>query len=125
MAKNGKSKTDKTRRSLHIRTGDSVIVISGGGRSKEVRKVIGVLPREGKVIVEGVNVMKDSQSQKNRQGGRPAGINEENYIEKPYPIDASNVALVDPKTGKPTRVKFQRSADGKVQRVAVKSGQNI
>jgi large subunit ribosomal protein L24 len=118
-------KTDKTRRSLHIRTGDSVVVISGGGRSKQARTVLGVLPREGKVIVEGVNVMKDSQSQKNKQGGRQAGINEQNFIEKPYPIDASNVALVDPKTGKPTRVKFQRSTEGKVQRLSVKSGQAI
>ena len=116
---------DKTRRSLHIRTGDDVIVISGGGRSKQSRKVLGVLPREGKVIVEGVNVMKDSQSQKNKQGGKPAGINEQNFIEKPYPIYASNVALIDPKSGKPTRVKFQKGSDGKTQRLSVKSGQAI
>lgn len=120
-----KKQIDKTRRSLNIRTGDSVIVISGGGRSKEARKVLSVLPREGKVIVEGVNVMKDSQSQKNKQGGRDADINNQNYVEKPYPIDASNVALVDPKTGKATRVKFQKGSDGKTQRLSVKSGQAI
>lgn len=113
------------KRSLHIRTGDTVIVISGGGRSKQPRTVLGVLPRQGKVIVEGVNVMKDSQSQKNKQGGRQAGINEQNYVEKPFPIDVSNVALVDPKSGKPTRVKFRKSSDGKLERVAVKSGQTI
>jgi large subunit ribosomal protein L24 len=115
----------KTPKKVNVRTGDSVIVISGGGRSKQVRKVMGVLPREGKVLVEGVNVMKDSQSQRNRQGGRQAGINEQNYIEKPYPIDASNVALVDPKSGKPTRVKYQKDGSGKLQRVSVKSGQTV
>ena len=120
MAKQKESKARK----LNIRTGDSVIVISGGGRSKTPRKVLSVLPREGKVIVEGVNVMKDSQKNK-QQGGRQAGINEENFVEKPFPIDASNVALVDPKTGGPTRVKLQKGSDGKRERVAVKSGQTI
>jgi large subunit ribosomal protein L24 len=121
-----KKAQDKKVRGLHVRTGDKVIVISGGGRSKEVRTVLGVLPREGKVIVEGVNVMKDSQSQKQQQrSGRQADINNQNYIEKPVPIDVSNVQLVDPKSGKPTRVKFQKSAEGKLERIAVKSGQAI
>lgn len=111
-------------RKLNIRTGDMVLVISGGGRSKTPRKVLSVLPREAKVVVEGVNVMKDSNKNK-QQGGRQAGINDENFVEKPFPIDASNVALVDPKSGGPTRVKLRKGADGKRQRIAVKSGQTI
>jgi large subunit ribosomal protein L24 len=125
MAKKDSNSSRNGKGKINIRTGDTVLVISGGGRSKTPRKVLNVLPREGKVIVEGVNVMKDSQSQKNRQGGRQADINEQNYIEKPYAIDASNVALVDPKSGKATRVKLQTGKVGKKQRIAVKSGQAI
>ena len=124
MAKKESNSSRNGKGKINIRTGDEVIVISGGGRSKTPRKVLNVLPREGKVIVEGVNVMKDSQKNK-QQGGRQADINEQNYIEKPFPIDASNVALVDPKSGKPTRVKLQAGKDGKKQRIAVKSGQAI
>ena len=109
---------------LAIRTGDMVLVLSGEGRSKTPRKVLSVLPREGKVVIEGVNVMKDSQKA-NQQGGRQAGINEENFVEKPYPIHASKVALIDPKSGERTRVRLQTDKDGKKQRIAVKSGQAI
>lgn len=108
---------------LAIRKDDMVIVLSGEGRSKTPRKVLNVLPYEGKVVVEGVNVMKDSQKA-NQQGGRAAG-SEENFVEKPYPIHASKVALVDPKSGKQTRVRFETGKDGKKQRIAVKSGQAI
>jgi large subunit ribosomal protein L24 len=118
MAKKTVAQASRT----HIRTGDTVLVISGGGRSKTPRKVLGVLPREGKVLVEGVNMMKDSQKH-DRQGAQ-ADINQQNFIEKPYPIDVSNVALADPKTGKATRMRLQKHGDGK-QRVAVKSGQTI
>jgi len=120
MAKAQEQKKQK----LAIRTGDMVLVLSGEGRSKTPRKVLSVLPREGKVIVEGVNVMKDSQKQ-NQQGGRQAGASEENFVEKPFPIHASKVALVDPKSGERTRVRFEVGKDGKKQRVAVKSGQAI
>jgi large subunit ribosomal protein L24 len=119
VAKKQKVVIQKTR----IRTGDTVLVISGGGRSKTPRKVLGVLPREGKVLVEGVNMMKDSQKQD--QQNAQADINRQNFIEKPYPINASNVALVDPESGKATRVRLQKNGDGNKQRVAVKSGQAI
>lgn len=121
MAKAQKTQKQK----LAIRTGDTVIVISGEGRSKTPRKVLSVLPSQGKVIVEGVNVMKDSQKQNQQQGGRQAGINEENFIEKPFPIFASKVALVDPKSGTRTRVRLQVDKEGNKQRIAVKSGQAI
>ncbi len=107
---------------LAIRKDDMVIVLSGEGRSKTPRKVLSVLPYEGKVVVEGVNLIKDSQKA-NQQGGQ-AG-NEENFVEKAYPIHASKVALIDPKSGKQTRVRYETGKDGKKQRVAVKSGQAI
>lgn len=120
MAKAGKK---VERRKLHIRTGDMVLVISGEDRSKTPRKVLSVLSNEGKVVVEGVNVMKDSQKQNQQQGGAQAST--ENFIEKPYPIDASNVALIDPKSGAPTRIRLQVDKDGKRQRIAVKSGEVV
>ena len=123
MAKKQEPKKQK----MAIRTGDTVLVIAGEGRSKTPRKVLNVLPREGKVVVEGVNVMKDSQKQNQRnqsEAGR-AGINEQNFIEKPFPIYASKVALIDPKSGERTRVRLQTDKAGNKQRVAVKSGQAI
>jgi len=114
-----KKKKKVERKSLNIRTGDDVIVISGEGRSPQPRKVIGVVLADGKVIVEGVNVMKDTQK-KNAQ--RQPG--DQDFIEKPFPIDASNVALIDPKTKQRTRVGTKVGADGKRERVG-KSGETI
>ena len=113
------------RKKLHVKTGDMVMILSGDGRSKTPRKVLSTLASEGKVVVEGVNVMKKAQKQNQQQGGRQAGINEENFIETAMPIHASKVALIDPKSGERTRVRFQIDKDGKKQRVAVKSGQTV
>jgi large subunit ribosomal protein L24 len=121
-----KKQEAKTKK-MNIRTGDMVLVISGEGRSKTPRKVLSVLPSEGKVVVEGVNVMKDSQKQNqgNQTEASRAGINEQNFVEKPMPIYASKVALVDPKSGERTRVRLEADKEGNKQRVAVKSGQAI
>ena len=108
------------RRVLGIKTGDDVIVLSGASKSNTPRKVLSVLRQEGKVVVEGVNVMKDRQ--RKAQGG-PGGQGQE-VVEKPFPIDRSKVALVDPKTKKATRVKMQTAKDGKKVRIA-KSGEVI
>ncbi|HEX8834353.1 MAG TPA: 50S ribosomal protein L24 [Abditibacteriaceae bacterium] len=112
------------RKALGIRTGDDVIVLSGSGKSKEPRKVLAVFTQERKVLVEGVNLMKDRQKAK---GGstRASGINQQDVVEKPFPIDRSKVALVDPKTKKATRIKVTTGADGKRTRTAVKSGETI
>lgn len=107
---------------LRIRKGDQVLVIAGEGKSNSPRKVLSVLPREGKVVVEGINVVKDSQPKRNAGGDN---INSQDFIEKPCPIHASNVMLVDPKTSKATRVKVTRTAEGNLQRISVKSGQEI
>ena len=117
-----KKKKPVERKALNIRTGDDVIVISGEGRSSVPRKVLGVVLAEGKIIVEGINVMKDTK--KKTGGGRQAGINEQDFIEKPCPIDASNVALIDPQTKKRTRVRSKAQPDGKRVRIG-KSGETI
>ena len=99
-----------------IRKGDKVVVIAGKdkGRQGEVTRV---MPRDGKVLVDGINVIARHRkpSQENPQGGI-------DRIEAPLAI--SNVALQDPKTGKPTRVRFEYK-DGKKVRVAARSGETI
>lgn len=99
-----------------IKKGDEVVVLSGKdkGRSGTVLKV---LPKDGKVIVEGVNVSTRHRkpSQANPQGG---------IDRNPAPMHLSKVAVADPKDGKPTRVRFEEK-DGKKVRVAVKSGETI
>ncbi len=99
-----------------IRKGDSVIVLSGKdkGRTGEVTRV---LPKDGKLVVDGLNVITRHRkpTQENPQGG----------IERvPAPMAISKVAIADPKTGKPTRVRIE-TKDGKRIRVAVKSGETI
>ena len=108
---------------LRIKTGDMVIVISGEDRGATPRQVLSVLPKERRLIVEGVNVMKDRQKQSSQQ--RSSGINQQDVIEKPFPIHAAKVMLADPKTKKPTRVRISRTAEGVRQRVAAKSGEAL
>ena len=99
-----------------IRKGDRVVVLSGRdkGRNGEVLKM---LPAEGRAIVQGVNSVRRHQKQTQTQEG---GI-----ISKELPIDLSNLALEDPKDGKPTRVGFKVLKDGKKVRFAKRSGEVI
>lgn len=99
-----------------IKKGDNVVVLSGKdkGRTGTVQKV---MPKEGKIVVDGVNVAARHRkpSQANPQGG----------IDRfEAPMSISKVALADPKDGKPTRVRFEQK-DGKKVRIAVKSGETI
>ena len=103
-----------TKRS-RIKKGDQVVVISGRDNGKRGR-VLEVLPAKGKVKVEGVAMMKKHQKA-NPQGNRSGGI-----IDKEAYINISNVQLVDPQTGNPTRVRYELNADGSKTRVASKSG---
>ncbi len=99
-----------------IKKGDSVVVRSGKDKGR-TGTVLQVMPKDGKVLVEGVNVAARHRkpSQANPQGG----------IDRiPAPMHISKVALADPKDGKPTRVRFE-TKDGKKLRVAVKSGETI
>ena len=99
---------------MHIKTGDKVVVISGEDKGKE-GVVLSAQPSTNKVTVEGVNVVKKHvrPSQMNPDGG---------IVEFEAPIHASNVMIVDPKSGKPTRVGF-KFVDGKKVRFAKKSGE--
>ena len=102
---------------LHIKKGDTVYVNAGEDKGKTGR-VLKVLVKEQKVIVEGFNMISKSTkpNAKNPQGG---------IIKQEAPIHISNVALVDPKTGKPTRVAIKVKEDGTKVRIAKKSGEEI
>jgi large subunit ribosomal protein L24 len=102
---------------LRVRTDDEVVVISGKDRGKTGR-VINVDPAKQRVFVEGLNIVK--RHQRPRPGTNEAG----GVIEKPGPIHISNVALVDPKDGKPTRTRVE-DRDGKRVRIGVRSGEVI
>ena len=102
---------------LRVRTDDEVMVISGKDRGKTGR-VVDVDPDRERVFVEGLNIVK--RHQRARPGTNEAG----GVIEKPGPIHISNVALVDPKDGKPTRTRVEER-DGKRVRIAVRSGEVI
>ena len=102
---------------MKIKKGDTVEVIAGKDKGKR-GLVVRALPKVGKVVVEGVAVAKKAQrpTQDNQQGG---------FANKEMPIDVSNVALIDPKTDKPTRVGFRFEEDGTKVRFAKKSGEVI
>ena len=123
MLRSKKKQQAGKRKPMHIRVGDEVVVLSGRDRSTTPRKVLSVLPREGKVIVEGVNMMADHQ--KAQGGGRASGINQQNVIEKAFPIDRSKVALIDPQSKKRTRIKMKTQPDGTRVRSALKSGETV
>jgi large subunit ribosomal protein L24 len=97
---------------MDLKKGDHVVVLKGKDRGKD-GVIMRVLPKDGKVIVEGVNVVK--KHQKATRATMQAGI-----IDKDMPIDASNVAIVS--KGKPSRIGY-RVEDGKKVRVALKTGE--
>ena len=105
------------RHKLHVAKGDTVRVIRGEARGKE-GKILQVYPKQFRIVVEGVNLVK-----KHKRATTPQG--ESGIIEFPAPIAASNVMLLDPKSGHPTRVRRRKDKDGTVERIAVKSGQPI
>ena len=97
---------------LHVKTGDTVVVISGKDKGKQ-GKITAALPKKGRVVVEGVNVVKrhTKPTQANPKGG---------IIEKEAPINVSKVMILE--TKKPTRIKKVQQKDGTYVRAAVKSG---
>ena len=101
---------------LKIRKGDKVVVITGKDKGKQ-GEVIRTIPSENRAVVRGVNVAKRHQKQTAAQEG---GI-----VSKELPIHVSNLALRDPKDGKPTRVAYKTLGDGKKVRVAKRSGEVI
>ena len=101
---------------LKIKKGDKVIVITGKdkGKTGEVTKV---LVQENKVIVSGINIAK--------RHTKPSQESVGGIISKEMPIHISNVAYVDPKTNKPTRLGIKMDNDGHKVRVAKKSGEVV
>ncbi len=99
-----------------IRKGDRVVLLSGKDKGKS-GVVIEVRPREGRVLIEGVNIMK--RHTKPRPPNEPGGV-----IERPAPVHLSNVSLIDPKDHRPTRVRIQE-IDGRRVRVSARSGERF
>ena len=99
-----------------IKKGDKVVVLSGKDKGRH-GEVVKAMPKEGKVVVSGINVhaRHTKPSQDRPQGG---------IVRSEAPLNVSKVAIEDPKTGKPTRVRFEMRGDKKV-RIAVRSGELI
>ncbi|MFA7489355.1 MAG: 50S ribosomal protein L24 [Mariniphaga sp.] len=102
---------------LHIKKGDTVVVITGISKGKKGR-VLEIITKTDRAIVEGVNMIKKhtKPNAKSPQGG---------IIEQEAPIHISNLMLVDPKTGEPTRIGRRLNEQGKLIRYSKKSGEEI
>jgi large subunit ribosomal protein L24 len=102
--------------SLKIKTGDRVVVLAGRDKGKQ-GEVVSVSPKENRALVRGVNMVRRHTKQTAQaQGG---------ILSKEAPINLSNLAVEDPKDGKPTRVGFRILEDGKKVRFAKRSGEII
>jgi len=102
--------------SLNVKKGDKVVVLAGKDKGKK-GEVIAAMPKEERVIVQGVNMVKRHQ--------RASAAVQGGIIEKEASIHVSNVAHVDPKDGKPTRIGVKVLEDGRKVRVARRSGEVI
>ena len=104
---------------MKLRTDDEVIVISGKDKGK-TGKIIRVDRAKGRVFVEGINIIKRHQRPNPARPNAPVGV-----IEREGPVHVSNVALLDPKDRKPTRVGTRRTEEGARMRVTKRSGTEI
>jgi large subunit ribosomal protein L24 len=102
---------------VHVTRGDTVRVMRGDDKGKE-GKVLRVYPKTGRITIEGVNIVK--KHRKARRENEQSGI-----IDFPAPVHASNVMLIDPKSGEPTRVRARIDDDGTKERISAKSGDAI
>jgi len=102
---------------MPVTRGDTVRVLRGEDKGKE-GKVLRVFPKTGRVTIEGINIVK--KHRKARRAEEQSGI-----IEMPAPVHHSNVMLLDPKSGHPTRLRARIDEDGTKERLAVKSGESI
>ena len=101
---------------MNIKKGDNVIVTKGKDAGKK-GKILAVFPKENKVLVEGLN-MKKRHKKSTTRGGKGQ------MVDIAHPVNRSNVAILDPKSGKPTRL-GAKDVNGKKIRVAKKSGQEV
>ena len=108
---------------MKIRKDDTVLITAGKDKGK-TGKVVRTEPKKRRVFVENLNIVKrhtrPTSVKESQKGSQVGGI-----VEKEGPIDISNVMLVDPATNKPTRVRIERGADGKRQRISAKTGKAI
>jgi large subunit ribosomal protein L24 len=112
-----KKKLESHNNKLHVKKDDTVMVISGKDKGKKGRIIVSY-PRQNRVLVEGINMVKkhSKPTQEYPQGG---------IIEKEAPIHVSNVMLIDPKSGLPTRVGYRVLDNGTKVRIAKRSGEVI
>ena len=108
---------------MRIRTDDTVMIMAGKDKGK-TGKVVRTDPKKQKVFVENLNIVKrhtrPTSVKESQRGSQVGGI-----VEKEGPVHISNVMLVDPQTNKPTRVRIERTADGKRKRVSAKTGAEL
>jgi large subunit ribosomal protein L24 len=104
------------RHKLHITKGDTVQVLSGDDKGKRGR-VLRVIPKTGRIVIEGVNVVKRHR--------RATPTSEGGIVSFAAPIHHSKAMLIDPKSGEPTRIRRRKDKDGTLERIAVKSDQPI
>ena len=117
-AVNRKRHADNAERiKIHVTKGDTVRVVRGDDKGKE-GKIIRVYLKTGRVVIEGVNIVK--RHRRARRAEEQSGI-----VDFPAPIHSSNVMLLDPKSGDPTRTRRKIDDDGTKERIAVKSGEAI
>ena len=102
------------REKIHVVKGDTVRVVRGDDKGKE-GKILRVFRKTGRVTIEGVNIVK-----KHRKARRAE--EQSQIMEMPAPVHASNVMLLDPKSGVPTRIRARVDADGTKERISAKSG---
>lgn len=109
-----KTKSDSFK--IHIKKGDQVMVTEGDDKGKKGR-VLQVFPEKYRATVEGINIVKKHKKpQNNQQGG---------IVEMEAPIHISNIMLLDPKSGQPTRIGRKLDNNGKLVRYSIKSGEII
>ena len=108
---------NRARMAMPVVRGDQVMVVRGDDKGKR-GEVIRVFPKKGRVTVKGVNIVK--KHRKARTADEQSGI-----IEMEAPIHVSNVMLIDPKSGEPTRTRMRLDEDGTKERISVKSGDAI
>ena len=104
------------RMKLHLTKGDTVQVISGDDKGKR-GKVLRVLPKTGRIVIEGVNLVKRHR--------RATATSEAGIVTFAAPIHHAKAMLIDPKSGEPTRIRRRKDKDGTLERIAVKSNQPI
>ncbi len=105
------------RQPIHVAVGDVVRVMRGDDKGKE-GKVLKLFPKTGRVLVEGINIVKKHRRARTAE-------EQSQILQVPAPVASSNVMLIDPKSGKATRVRHRVDADGTKERISAKSGDAI